>query len=63
MDHKGDSDAYCIWITWNTPEGIDKETRRLRNQRTSKDHPDNRTIKIGQNTEKSPEHNNKQKID
>ncbi len=36
------------------PPRLDKESGRLRNQRTSGDHPDNIVIKIRQNTEKSP---------
>ena len=54
MGHKSDGDANCNWCTWNNRQRIDKETRRLRNQRTSGDHPDNSIFKIGQNTEMSP---------
>ena len=36
------------------PKGLVKGTRRLRNQRTSKDHPDYCIIKIDLSTEKSP---------
>ena len=41
-------------IVIGTLETIPKEIRRLRNQRTSRNHPDNSLINIGQNTEKSP---------
>ena len=43
-----------IMIIWNNPQRIDKGTRRLRNQRTSRDYLDYSIIKIGQNTERSP---------
>ena len=36
------------------PQRLGKETGRLRNQRTSQNHPDYSIIKIDQNTEKSP---------
>ena len=38
----------------NNPKKLVKGTGKLRNQRTSGDHPDNRIIKIGQNTVKNP---------
>ena len=44
----------CSLITWNNPQKIGNETGRLRNQRTSIDHPDYSIITISQNTEKSP---------
>ena len=54
MEHEGDGDTNCGWCTWNNPQRVDKGTRRHRNQRTSRDHPDYRIINIGQNTEKNP---------
>ena len=45
MEHEGDTN--CNWGPWNNPQRIDKGTRRLRNQRTSRDQPDNSIIKIG----------------
>ena len=54
MGHESDSDTDCNWCTWNSPQRMDKGSRRLRNQRKSRDHPDYRITKIGQNTEKSP---------
>ena len=54
-------DAYCNWCTWNNPLRIDKRSRRLKNRRTNREHPDNGIIKIGQNTEKSPGVKNSQK--
>ena len=59
MEHKGNVHSYCNRFAWNNYqsckelEDLDKETRRLRNQRTSRDHEDYST-KISQNTEKSP---------
>ena len=54
MKHESDGDTNCNWWTWNNPQNIGKGTEWLRNQRTSKDHPDYNITKIGQNTEKSP---------
>ena len=36
------------------PKGFGKETGRIRNRRTSGDHPHYHNVKSGQNTEKSP---------
>ena len=52
MEHEGDGDTNYGWCTWDNPQRIDEETRRLRNQRTSRDHPNYSIIKIDQNTEK-----------
>ena len=46
MEHEGDGDTNCG--TW-------KGTRKLGNKRISGNHPNYRIIKIGQNTEKSPD--------
>ena len=54
MEHEGDGDTNCSWCTWNDPQRIGKGTRRLKNQRTSGNHPDYSIIKIGQNNEMSP---------
>ena len=54
MEHAGDGDSNCDWYTWYNPQKIGKETGRLGNKRMNIDHQDNRIIKIGQNTEKSP---------
>ena len=53
MEHEGDDDNNRNLCTWNNLERIGKGTGRLRNQRTSKDHPDY-NIKNNKNTEKSP---------
>ena len=54
MEREGDGDTNCNWCTWNNPQRIDKGPGRLRNQRTSRDHPDYSITKISQNTELSP---------
>ena len=54
MEHEGDSDTTCNWCTWNNLQKTDKETGRLENKRTSRDHPNYSIIKIDQNSEKSP---------
>ena len=54
MEHKSDGDTNSNWCTWYNPERIDNETGGLGNKRTSGDHPNNRIVKIGKNTEKSP---------
>ena len=38
MTHKEDGDTNYNWGTRNNPHWIDKGTRILRNQRTSRDH-------------------------
>ena len=52
MEHEGDADTNYNKCDRNNPQS--KGTRRLRNQRTSRDHPNYSIVKIGQNTEKSP---------
>ena len=42
------------WCTWNNPQRIDKGNGGLRNQKTSRDQPDNCIFDIGQNSKKSP---------
>ena len=54
MEHGGDSDTSCNWCHWNNPRRIRKGTRRLGNQRTSRDYPNYSIVEIGQNIEKSP---------
>ena len=55
LEHESDGDTNYNWCTWNNSKRIDKETRRLGNKMSSGDHPDYSIIKIGKNTEKSPE--------
>ena len=45
---------WCNWCTWYSHQRIDKVTGGLGNKRMSGDHPNDSTIKISQNTEKSP---------
>ena len=52
MTHENGGDANCDWRAKNNPQRIGKSTERLGN-RTSRDHPNNSVIKIGQNTEKN----------
>ena len=54
MEHEDDGDTNCSWGIWNDIQRIVKGTGRLRNQRTSWNHPDYSIIMIGRNTEKSP---------
>ena len=46
MEHGGDGNTNYNWCTRKNPQRIGKGTGRLRNQRTSGDHPDS-IIKIG----------------
>ena len=55
IEHEGDRDISCNWCARNNLPRFGKGTGRLRIQRTSENHLDNIIIKIGQNTEKSPE--------
>ena len=54
-EHEIDDGTNCRWRSRNNPQRLDKGNRRLGNKRTRGDHLDNRTAKISQNTEKSPE--------
>ena len=51
MEHEVRGNTNYKQCDWNNPQRFGNGTRRLRNQRTSRDYPDNSTIKIGQNTE------------
>ena len=42
------------WCARYSHQKIGKGTGRIGNKNTSRDHPNDSTIKIGQNTEKSP---------
>ena len=54
MEYEGDSDTNCNRCAWNNPQRFGKGTRKLKNQRTRRDHPNYSIIKTIQNTEKSP---------
>ena len=56
VEHEGDSDTNYNWRTWNGSQRFDKETGRLENRRTNRDHQVHHIVEIGQNTEKSPGH-------
>ena len=56
MKHESDGNTSCNCHAQNNPQILDKETGRLKNQRTNGDHPDYSIIKSGQNTEKSSEY-------
>ena len=51
MEYEGDGDTSCNWCTQNNPQRIGKGTGRLGNEKTSGDSPNNKIIKISQNTE------------
>ena len=54
MEHEVEGDTNCSWCIWNDCQRNSKGTGRRINKGTSKDHPSNSIIKIGQNTERSP---------
>ena len=54
MEYEYGSDTNYIWCTWDIAHRIGKGTGRHGNERTSRNHPDRKIMKIGQNTEKSP---------
>ena len=56
MEHESDVDVNCNWCARNNPQMLSKEIRRLKNQRTTRDHSEYGIIKLSQNTEKSPGH-------
>ena len=47
MENEGDDDATCYWFARSNPERNGKSAVRLGNERTSGDHPDYSTFKIG----------------
>ena len=55
MEHESDNDTNCNRHTRHSPQRIGKRTRRIENKNSSGDRPNNNTVKIGQNTEKSSE--------
>ena len=55
MEHEENGDTNCNWYAQKNSQSVGKGAEGLENQRTSGDHPDYSIIKIGQNTEKSPE--------
>ena len=55
MEHESDSDTNCNWCSRCSPQSIGAGIGGLGNKRTVKNHPNYSIIKIGQDTEKSPE--------
>ena len=53
MEYEGDNNTNCDWCSWYSHRKIIKGTGGFGNRRTSGDHPNDSTIEIGQNTEKS----------
>ena len=62
MEHRSDGGTNCHWCSWDSHEWIDTETGRSRNKKTSGDHPNYNIIKIGQNTEESPDYSKKPSV-
>ena len=54
MEYEGDGNTNHNWCTGNNLQRHGTGTGEFRNQRTSRDHPDDKIIKISQNTEKGP---------
>ena len=54
MEHEGDGNTSRNWCARNPLLSLRKGTGRYRNRKTIRRHSDYSTIKIGQNTVKSP---------
>ena len=54
MENEIDGDTNCDWCTRYSQQKIGTGTRRLGNDRTSGDRPNNRIDEISQNMKKSP---------
>ena len=54
IEDESDSDTICNRCAWYSHQWIGKGTGRIGNKNTSGDHANDSTVKIGQNTEKSP---------
>ena len=55
MEHESDGDTNYNWCPWYSYQRIDTGTGGLGNKRMSGEYPNYCIIKIGQNTEESPE--------
>ena len=55
MEHESGGGANCNWFARYTYQKTGKRTGRIGNKMTSGDYPNFSIVKIGQNTEKSPE--------
>ena len=56
MEHEGDNYTNLDWCFWYSHQRIIKGTGGLGGRRTSGDHPNYNIIENGQNTENSPGH-------
>ena len=45
LEHEGEGHTNCSWCVWTSPQGLQKETARIKNQ--IRDHPDHNIEKIG----------------
>ena len=54
MEHESDSNTNCNRYARYSHQMISKGIRIIENKNTSGDHPNDSTVKIGQNTEKKP---------
>ena len=55
MEHENDGDTNCNWCSWYSHQRIYTGTGGLKNKRKGEYHSKYSIVKIGQNTEKSPE--------
>ena len=46
VEHEGNSDTNYSWCTWNSPQGLEKQTRGTGNQSKNQDHSDHSSVKI-----------------
>ena len=46
VEHEGDSDTYCCWCTWNSPQWLEKETQGIGDQRKNQNSSDHNIVKI-----------------
>ena len=55
MEHKSNCDANCNPCAQYSHQRIEKGTGRIGNKNSSGNHPNDNTVKISENTEKSPD--------
>ena len=56
MEHDSDGNVKSNWYARSDPQNLGKGAGTVGNQRTNRDHPNYSIVKIGQNTEKDPQH-------
>ena len=54
IGHEDDGDTNSNTRPKNCPKRLGKRNKRVRNQRTNRDHPNYSIVEIGQNTEECP---------